>query len=234
MTRSYRSSAVLMTVYVVVFSYGGPWLGSAGSAHRNVSQIAVAAILAVLAARGSRPARILMISYSVCGAFAVFYDSTHWGATKPYSASFLVLACALVQVVLLISTPMYQRSRLSQLPGQLQADQFLPWPSLWAVLSGVAGGLVMALLPFSDGIRQTACSQSGAGSASSCAAAGFGYPIAYRFAYNDLAPRGLDVGAFAADWALWSLAILLVLYLLQVSRSRGTGAAVTVVLQSAA
>jgi hypothetical protein len=84
----------------------------------------------------------------------------------------------------------------------------------------MAGGLVTALVPFSDGIRQTVCSAGGASSGQPCGAAGFGYPIAYRFAYNNLAPHGIDVAAFAADWALWAVSILLVLYLFQLSRGR--------------
>jgi len=220
MARSLRSPAVLMTIYVAVFAYGGPWLGSGSTAGRNLPQLAIAALLAVLAARGNRPARILMITYSIAGAFAVFYSSTHWGPSEPVAAGFVALACALVQVGLLISWPMYERTRTGWSPGQLQANQFLPWPKLWVPVSGVAGGLLMTLLPFSDGLRQTACSASG----SSCRASGFGYPIAYRFAYNDLAPRGIAVGAFAADWVLWCLAILLVLYLVQVSRNRGYSA----------
>ena len=99
--RRLSSPAVLMTVYVAAFICGGPWLGS-DPARRNVPQIAIAVLLAVLAARGSRSARILMTSYSVLGAFAVLYSSTHWGPSEPVADSFLALACALVQIGLLV------------------------------------------------------------------------------------------------------------------------------------
>jgi hypothetical protein len=217
--RSLRSPAVLMTVYVAVFIWGGPWDGPGGTGGRNLSQIVIAVLLAVLAARGSRRARVLMITYSILGAFAVSYSSTYWGASEPLAATFLTLTCALVQVGLLVSTPMYQRTRPGGSRGQFQVDQLLPWPKLWVVLASASCGLVMTLLPFSDGPRETVCS-AGGGSLAACSASGFGYPIAYRFAYNNLAPRGILPGAFATDFALWSLIILLVLYLLQVSRSR--------------
>jgi hypothetical protein len=218
--RSLRSPAVLMAIYVAAFICGGPWLGSGSTAHRNAPQIAIAVLLAVFAARGSRSARVLMITYSVLGVFVVFVGSTLRGPSEPLAASFLALTCVLVQIGLLVSTPMYQRTRRGWSPGQFQAGQFLPWPKLWEVLASAAGGLVMALLPFSDGIRETACSAGGARSVQPCGAGGFGYPIAYRFAYNNLAPRGIDFAAFAMDLELWTLSILLVLYLLQVSRSR--------------
>jgi hypothetical protein len=216
MARSLRSPAVLMTLYVAVYIVSGPW----STGHRNVPQIGLAVVLAVLAARGSRWARVLMITYSLLGALAVFIGSTHPGASGPFAATFPALTPFFVQVGLLVSTPMYQRTRPGWSPGQAQAGPFLPWPKRWAVPVSAASGLVTALMPFSDGFRQTVCTAGGVTSAQPCGAAGFGYPIAYRFAYNNLAPRGIDVAAFAADWALWAVSILLVLYLIQLSRGR--------------
>jgi hypothetical protein len=214
MARRLRSPALLMAACVAVSICGG---------HRDLLQIASAVLLAVLVARGIRWARVLMIGYSLIGAFAVFYGSTNWGVSRPYAATYLALTCAVVQVGLLVSTPMYQRTRPGWAPGQTQAGPFLPWPKLWVALAGIVGGLALAVLPFSDGIRPALCSAAGSASAQACGAAGYGYPIAYRFypsAYqfagnNDLAPRGIDVAAFATDWALWGISILLVLYLVQ-------------------
>jgi len=59
MTRGLRSPAVLMTMYVGLFLYAGPWLGTGSPPHRNASQALVAVLLAVLACRGSRAARVL-------------------------------------------------------------------------------------------------------------------------------------------------------------------------------
>src|SRR5215475_9519898 len=147
MARSLRSPAVVMTAYVVVFAFGGPWLGSA---QRNLPQIAIAVVLAVLAARGSGWARFLMLIYSVRGVLALFYSSTHWGPSEPIAASLLVLACALVEVALLVSWPMYDRTRPRRSAGQSSSSQFLPRPRLWVFISSVAAGLIMTLVPFSD------------------------------------------------------------------------------------
>jgi hypothetical protein len=118
-----------MMLYVAAFICRGPWLGS-DTARRNVPQVVIAVLLAALAAWGSRSARMLVTTYSVLGVFAVFISSTHWGASAPVADGFLALTCALVQIGLLVSTPMYERTRPGWSPGQLQPDSWLPWPNL--------------------------------------------------------------------------------------------------------
>jgi hypothetical protein len=220
MARSLRSPAVLMAAYVALFSWNGPWLGSEIPAHRNAFQILVAIVLAMFAAKGSRAARVVMITYSILGVLAVFFGSAHLGPVKPLGAILLTLTGILAQIGLLVSSPMYQRTRPDGYPSTGQGDPFLPWPKVRSLLAGAGGGLVMALVPFSDGARETLCSAGSGHPASPCQTSGFGYPIAYRFSWDDLAPRGINSAAFATDWALWGLSILLVIYLVQLNRSR--------------
>lgn len=220
MSRSLRSPAVLMAVYVVLFSWNGPWLGSEIPANRNGFQVLVAIILAIFAARGSRAARVAMITYSLAGVLAVFFGAADVGASKPPGALLLTLACFLAQIALLVSTPMYQRTRSGWAPGQFHGDPFLPQPRLWSVLAAAGSGLVLALVPFSDGGRETICSAGGGRPSFSCLAPGFGYPIAYRYSWDNLAPRGINLESFASDWVLWGFSVLLVIYLVQLNRSR--------------
>ena len=161
-----------------------------------------------------------MITYSIVGVLAVFFGSAHLGPAKPLGTILLALTCMLAQIGLLVSSPMYQRTRPGESADQAQGDPFLPWPKMWSVLVGAVGGLAMALVPFSDGVRETLCSAGIGRPASPCQTAGFGYPIAYRFPRNNLAPRGINWAAFATDWALWGVSILLVIYLVQLDRSR--------------
>lgn len=67
MSRSLRSPAVLMTAYIALFIWNRPWHGSERPASRNGMQIVVAILLAIFAARGSRSARVVMITYSIIG-----------------------------------------------------------------------------------------------------------------------------------------------------------------------
>lgn len=220
MARCLRSPAVLMTIYVVLVWWDGPWLGTDNGAHRNGVQIIIAVVLAALAAKGSRAARVLMITYSIVGVAAVFFGGTHSGVSKPLGSFLLAMACVLAQIGLLVSSPMYQRTRPGWSRGQVHGDPFLPWPKLLPVLAGAAGGLVLALVPFSDGLRETVCMAGGGRPASPCWPAGYGYPIAYRYSWDNLAPRGTDLAVFATDWVLWTVSLLLVVYLVQLNRSR--------------
>jgi hypothetical protein len=221
MRRSLRSPAVLMTAYIALFIWNGPWLGSGSPGQRNVFQILVAIVLAVFAARGSRAARVLMITYSIVGVLALFLGSAHQlPPAQPFGAILLALTSMLAQIGLLVSSPMYRRTRPGRSSDQVRGDPFLPWPNVWSVLAGTAGGLIMALVPFSDGGREALCSSGGGTPAGPCLAPGFGYPIAYRYASDSLAPPGISWAAFATDWALWAVSIALVIYLVRLNRSR--------------
>jgi hypothetical protein len=220
MSRILRSPAVLMAAYVALFSWNGPWLGSEIPAHRNGFQILVAILLAIFAAKGSRAARVVMITYSIAAALGVFFGGAQVEPPKALGAVLLTLTCILAQIGLLVSSPMYHRTRPGASSDEAQDLPFLPWPKLWSLLAGVGGGLAMALVPFSDGPRDTLCSAGSGHPAAPCQPAGFGYPIAYRFSWDDLAPRGINLAAFTTDWALWGLIILLVIYLVQLNRSR--------------
>jgi hypothetical protein len=115
MARHLRSSAVLMTVYVAVFAFAGPWLATGTTARRNLAELVIAAALAMCAAHGSRPARALMITYSALGVLATTFGSTHWWS--PPLPRLLNMVCYMLQIALLVSTPMYQRTRPGWAPG---------------------------------------------------------------------------------------------------------------------
>ncbi|HEX9035077.1 MAG TPA: hypothetical protein VF834_24820, partial [Streptosporangiaceae bacterium] len=179
MARSLRSPVVLMTAYVVIFWYAGPWLATGCAPHRNVPQVAVWVLLAMLAARGSRPARMLMIIYSAVGVLVILFGKPGW--TAGTSERFIwLLACYLTQVGLLVRTPMYERTRLGWRPGQYPTARFLPLPRLWVALASGAAGVAMLLLP-TQHFQVIACPAGHAVQRPPCLANGYGYPIAYRF-----------------------------------------------------
>jgi hypothetical protein len=233
MARSLRSPAVLMMVYVSVFVFAGPWLTTGPGAHRNLPELLIAVVLAMLAAHGSRAARVLMITYSCVGVFIVIFGSAYGSLAT--SSRLAYMAGCMLEIALLASGPMYQRTRPEWAPGQSQLTPWLPAPRIWALLVSVGAGLGITLLHIGN-LRPIPCPAHVKVLAHTpCLAAGTGWPVAYHWfsGYSQLydngndvrwlnvaAPSGLQVAAFATDWALWSLGILLVLYLTWLNFSR--------------
>jgi hypothetical protein len=234
-----RHPAVLMTTYVAVFAYAGPWLTTGPTSHRNIAELAVAVVLAILAARGSRLARFLMITYSAVGCFLMLFGSTHWWS--PPLPRLLYMTCYTLQVALLISTPMYQRTRPGWTPGR-SSGPWLPVPRVWALLASAGVGLGITLLHLGN-LRPIPCpAHIKALAHMPCLAAGTGEPFAYSWFggyvqipadgitrwLNVATPSGLQVTAFATDWAMWSVGVLLVFYLIGLNYSREYSGGLTV------
>lgn len=110
LARSIRSPALLMAVYVGLLPLAGPWLSTAGPPRRNVPEVALGVMLAVLVTRGSRAARITLIFYSAAGVGALLFGS-HGSPAGPPWARLWYMTCYLLQIGLLVSTPVFQRTR---------------------------------------------------------------------------------------------------------------------------
>jgi hypothetical protein len=227
-TSWFRRPAVLMAAYVGLYLAADPLFGTGSSLHRSAPQFAVAVVLAWLTARGSRVARVLLIAESVAGVVAMLF----WWSTEPSVARVGYFACYAAQVCLLVSTPMYQRTRPGWSPEWIPAARFLPVPRLWMAAGSVAAGLLITLLPLKRGLRPFPCPPSVL-AGRSCLADGSGYPIAYRFRLNIAqgtedrnhwlnvpAPQGIQTLAFATDICLWSLFVLLAVYLVWLAGNR--------------
>jgi hypothetical protein len=228
----FRRPLVLMTAYSGIYLYAGPWFGTGTSPHRNALQFAVVVVLAWLAASGSRAARVLLLAGSAAGVVITLFGSTSSWSTAASAARVGYLACYAVQICLLMSFPMYQRTRPGWSPGQIPPARLLPVPRLRMVLASAAAGALITLLPFWWGLRPFPC-PPGHVPAGSCLAHGTGHPIAYRFNLDILqqnangfhwlnvpSPQGIQAAAFAADITLWSMTVLLALYLFWMSSHR--------------
>jgi hypothetical protein len=227
-----RSPAVLMTAYVVVFVLAGPWIAAGPAARRNIPEVLIAIVLGIFAAFGIRAARILMITYSTLGIPIAIFGSTH-GPESPWPR-LLYVGCYTLQIALLVSTPMYQRTRPGRMRGRWPGP-WLPVPRVSTLLLSAGAGLGITLLDI-ENLHALPCpAHAGALARTACLSDGTGYPVPYRWSggyiqlygnqsdvrfLNVAAPGGLQAAAFATDWALWSLVILLVLYLVWLNHHR--------------
>lgn len=222
-----RRPAVLLAVSAGISVFAGPWLRAGGVPHSHVVQVLAVVVLAVATSCGSRAARVVLISLSVTGVLIMLFDSPASAAEAVPMPRLLLLACYLAQICLLVSTPVYARARPGWSPGRVTAGPLLPGPRLWALAAASAAGGVITALPFAS-LRPLGCPPGHPATAGRgpCLAQGTGYPVAYRFdggivqihagSFHWLfaaAPGGVQAAALAADWAMWSLGILHVLYL---------------------
>jgi hypothetical protein len=219
--RLLRRPAVLMAAYVSLFASAGPWLSTGRAPHRSIVEFAVAVVLAVLAARGSRTARVLLIFYSSAGCLAILVGGTqNW---VPIMTRLSLMACYVAQLALLLNNPMCERSR----PGWASvqpAARWLPLPRTWVPLASAAAGLGITLLHLGN-LRPIPCPADATTVLphSQCLAAGYGEPFAIRWFGGYIqnlpdgmthwlfvaTPSGLQLAPFAADWAMWAVGILL-------------------------
>lgn len=143
------------------------------------------------------------------------------------------MICYVFQIALLVSTPMYLRTRPDPVPGRSR-DPWLPVPRVWALLVSAAGGLGITLLHLGNQRPIPCPAHVTLLVHTPCLAAGFGEPFAWTWfgGYTQntadgmtrwlfvATPNGVQAAPFAADWAMWCLAILLVFYLIGLNHSR--------------
>jgi hypothetical protein len=231
-----------MTVYVILFAVAGPWPSSSSAAATAAqlvhavepAAIAAAALLAWRVTRGGALARRLIIFYTGLGV------ATTVGSPGMRSGSLItlgLLAIYVAQVALLVSTPVYNRTRRDQARPPQGAMPLWTIPPRWLLAGAVAGGLVITLISLGNmGLQPVpGCQARGYLAPHSaplawCETAAEGYPVHFLSTEPSLSldsgtkvtAGNLDLSASplisksaaAKDVAIWGLASLALLYLL--------------------
>lgn len=254
MPRIWRSPGALMTAYLVLFVLAGRWgdvsrPGPHGltSTGRDLPTIAIAAFLTWRVARGGPISRCLIIIYTIIGAGAVINSGS---ARSGDPVAFGLLAIYLLQLGILLSTPVYNHTHQDGTGRQPVAARFWEVPPLWMPFAAAASGLVITLLflgnmsfqPVSD------CQAPGslaphAAPLASCVTLAEGYPAHFLSAspsvtlnsgsavtaanMNVFASPYVNKGAAAEDLAIWAVASFLACYLLWLPSRRPTRSAAT-------
>jgi hypothetical protein len=225
---------VLMTAYLVLFLAAGPWPGVHGVpataqalAHdASLPGFAIAAFLSWRVTRGSSSARGLLLVWTILGFAGTFMShAMQSGSLVPC----WLFAGAAGQLALLLSAPVYDRTRkdpLARYPGPVSL-----WlaPPRWMLPAAAAIAAVCVLL----GLGSMDYRPVPGCTAVSCRTLGQGYPVHFiataqgvgldhgvgRF-LSQLAGAAFNAGALAEDLALFTLAAFAAMYLLWLSQRR--------------
>lgn len=161
--------------------------------------------------RGGYVSRIMLIIWSALGYAAVATSIARVWSVPALS----LLVIYAVQIALLTSPAVYQRTRPGGGPASAAPGVQRGWPPLWLVLAGLLTGLVVTLLYLAN-MQEAAlpgCGPAGATLAhlpGRCVGLASGYPL--RFLTADQNIPLIDKAALIKDWAQWSLVSFSVLY----------------------
>jgi hypothetical protein len=251
MARFWRRPGTLMTAYVVLFLAAGPWGDvSHASSHSPLWQAPgapalVAAFLAWRVTRGGWFSRGLIILYTVLGAFSLINSGSMRSGSL---ASFGFLGIYAIQIGLLLSTPIYNRTRRTDDRDQAPVSRLWVPPPGWLLAAGAVIGLAVTLLYLGRESSEAVpgCTSTGTGpaaSAASCTTLAEGYPVHFLSTapFLSLDPgktvKVADIsvfadpviykGAFALDFATWAVVSFLALYMLWLPSRRTAMSAVS-------
>ena len=234
MARTLRPGG-LMTAYLVLFLVAGPWPGAHGvpaTAHAlahdvSWSGIAIAAFLSWRVTRGSAVARAFILAWAMLGfAGTLMSLALRSGSLVPC----WLLADYAGQLALVLSAPVYERTRKFPVAGEPGRPVRWPIPPLWKPAAAAAAAAACTLLGL--GSMDYPHSPVPDCGAAACTLSQ-GYPVHFLTAaqgvglgdgvgqfLSQLAGAAYNAGALTEDLALWFVAAFALIYLLWIPSRR--------------
>jgi hypothetical protein len=221
MTQIWRKPGAIMTAYVLLFAGaalvhpGMKFPPTAAWVSAVSVGVALAAFLAWQVTRGSATARALTVVYTILLIIAAI------GSPDLRSGGLVslgLLALYLVQIALLVSTPIYDRTRQDSADLPPVEAPLWPIPPWWMAAVALAAGVAITLLFLSSMDWQSvACAVTpGSTAPAHCAALAEGYPVHFLSAIpsaNSAYPVINKVAA-AEDVAVWIVLSFAACYLI--------------------
>jgi len=198
---------LLVFMLLAVIGSVWSWLSHTVSPQDALWSIVLTAFLTWRVSRGGRISRMILIIISGLSFAAVALDVARlWDR----AAIAVAIICA-AQIALLVSPPVYGRTRPTPIPVRAGGwAQLLRRPPPWLLPCGLLAGalLTLALLGNMDWIPVQGCRPA---ASSACIALAQGYPLRWLTAHQ--AMPVIYKGALLKDFAQWALVSTSVLYL---------------------
>jgi hypothetical protein len=228
MARIWRMPGVLMTACVVLYAISlmqprTRYWATTGQLGADLLSVAIMAFLAWRVTRGSLISRVLVIVY-----IGAWIQGVLWSADMRtgglVSLSLLVIYFA--QIALLVSTPIYERTRKDWAGRPPSTARLWPTPPWWMAATALAGGLLITLVFLgSEDFRSVPCATPSATPAR-CVTLVQGFPVHFLGAIpsDGFAAPIIYKGAAAEDMAIWTALSFAACYLFWLPRQRPTDA----------
>jgi hypothetical protein len=238
MARFWHKPGVLMTAYVALYvaagarSHGAPFPATVSQflSPPDLGPVLIGAFLAWRVTRGGWLSRVLIVVFTVGLMQKVLWGS---GMTSGGLFGLSVLAVYLVQIALLVSTPVYERTRKDMADHPPSSARLWPTPPWWMGAVAVTAGLIITLLFLgSEELRAVPCSPAPrSASPAQCAAVAQGFPVHFLSAVpeGNVSSPVISKGAAAEDLAIWTVLSLVACYLIWLPSRRPADAAATAV-----
>jgi hypothetical protein len=220
MARFWHKPGVLMTAYVVLYAIAGarshgaafPATVSQFLSPPDLGPVFIGAFLAWRVTRGGWLSRLLIIVFTIGLMQKVLWGS---GMTSGGLFGLGALAVYLVQIALLVSTPVYERTRTNWADRPPSSARLWPAPCWWMAALAPAAGLIITLLFLgSEDFRSVPCAPPPA-SPVRCVTLVQGFPVHFLGAKpsGGVAAPVIDKGAAAEDLAIWTVLSFATCYL---------------------
>lgn len=224
MARIWRKPGVLMTAYMVLYAVASVWAATRVPAIESQPPDLGGALIGVFFAwrvtRGSAFSRGLIVVFTA----VLLVDLLNSRDLKSGGlVSLGLLAICLAQIALLVSTPVYVRTRRDWAERTPSTARMWPTPRWWIAAVALAAGLLITLAFLgSEDFRTVPCGQPPSAAPERCVTLVQGFPVHFLSTSpsSDLAAPVIDNLAAAEDMAVWTMLSFAACYLIWLPRQR--------------
>jgi hypothetical protein len=230
MARFWHKPGVLMTTYLALYVIAGVWATTRFPTSTtqprlpDLGSVLIGAFLALLVTRGSSVSRGLII---VATAVLVLVLLNSRDLKSGGFVSLGLLVMCLAQIALLVSTPVYERTRKDCADRPPSGARMWPTPPWWLAAVALAAGLLITLLFLgTEDLQSVPCALPPSATPARCVTLAQGFPLHFLAATSSGSEAYplIYKGAAAEDLAIWTVLSFAAGYLIWLPSQRSAEA----------